>query len=104
MIKAPEIVHRLKYKKKGTEVNNEEVIDIPMPITEPKEQVLGNFPALANKLQDELGSYLTRQRNAVNKILDVTREKTEFIEIMAEKTEEDLKNEKRNISRSLGNV
>lgn len=85
-------------------MGNEDVIDVPMPIVEPKEQVVGNFPALANKLQEELGSYLSRQRNAINKVLDVTREKTEFLEAMADKTEEDLKNEKRTVSRALGNI
>ena len=82
----------------------EEIIDIPMPIVDTKEQVVGNFSTLANKLQEELGSYLNRQRAAINKVLDATREKTEFLEAMADKTEEDLKNEKRAVARTLGNI
>lgn len=86
-------------------MSTDNVVGIPMPIVETKEQAaVGNFPALANKLQEELGSYLNRQKAAINKVLDVTREKTEFLEALADKTEEDLKNEKRAVSRSLGNV
>lgn len=98
-----EIIHN---KKRGKEisVDSEEIIDIPMPIVDTKEQVVGNFPTLANKLQEELGSYLNRQRAAINKVLDATREKTEFLEAMADKTEEDLKNEKRAVARTLGSI
>lgn len=85
-------------------MDSEEIIDIPMPIVDTKEQVVGNFPTLATKLQEELGSYLNRQRAAINKVLDATREKTEFLEAMADKTEEDLKNEKRAVARTLGSI
>ncbi len=104
MVRAPDIIHRPRKRGEEVTVSSEDIVDVPMPIVEPKEQVVGNFPALANKLQEELGSYLNRQRAAINKVLDVTREKTEFLEAMADKTEEDLKNEKRTISRSLGNT
>jgi hypothetical protein len=100
----PEIIHTHKKQEKENVMSDEDIVDVPMPIIEPKEQAVGNFPALANKLQEELGSYLNRQRAAINKVLDVTREKTEFLEAMAEKTEEDLKNEKRTVSRALGNI
>lgn len=104
MIKAPDIIHRLKKQGKESIVNNEEIIDIPMPIVEAKDQVVGNFPALASKLQDELNVYLSRQKAAITKVLEVTREKTEFLEAVADKTEEEVKNEKRTIARSLGNI
>ena len=101
-----QILHKKDKKevKEDSAMSNEEIVDIPMPIMEPKETVVGSFPTLANKLQEELGSYLNRQRAAINKVLDATREKTEFLEALADKTEEDIKNEKHTIARTMGNL
>jgi hypothetical protein len=104
MIKAPEIIHISKKPIKEVVMEKEDIVDIPMPIVETRETPSGSFPVLASKLQEGLGTYLNRQKAAVEKVLYVTREKTEFLEAMADKTEEDLKNEKRVISRSLGNI
>ena len=104
MIRAPEIIHRHRRQEKEIIVNNEDIVDIPMPIVEAKETSLGSFPTLANKLQEGLGAYLARQKAAVDKVLEVARDKTEFLEAMADKTEEELKNEKRAVSRTLGSM
>ena len=104
MIKAPEIIHISKKPIKEVVMEKEDIVDIPMPIVETRETPSGSFPVLASKLQEGLGTYLNRQKAAVEKVLYVTREKTEFLEAMADKTEEDLKNEKRAISRSLGEI
>lgn len=99
-----EILHKVKNIQKDINKMVDESIEIPMPIVEQKEQVIGNFPAIANKLQEELGSYLNRQKAAINKVLDATREKTEFLEELAEKTEESVKNEKRIITKAVGSL